>query len=84
MTRGFTHEISTVWLPKQDILKDNTRWHTNMDVGNLARPHPLGEELQVINEPLRKGESVFSTDKHPDRLFNTKCSALNTYDFEQH
>jgi hypothetical protein len=34
------HEISTLWLLKQDLNNANTRHHANMDRGNLTEYHP--------------------------------------------
>lgn len=33
-----THEISSAWLPKQDLNDSNTSWHPNVDGRNLTRP----------------------------------------------
>ena len=35
-----THEISTIWLPKQDLHNDCTNWRDNMDGGNLTGSCP--------------------------------------------
>lgn len=46
-----THEISTTWLPIQDMHNDHTICHTNMDGGNLIR--------STYRQSLREGKSVF-------------------------
>lgn len=44
-----THELSTIWLPKQDLNNDNTSRHIQVRQGKLHQVPPLDEELQGIN-----------------------------------
>jgi hypothetical protein len=35
----YTHDISTIWLPKQDPYEDITNWSSNLDRRNLTEPY---------------------------------------------
>lgn len=45
---------------------------------------PFTDEDLLVIGVLRERDSTFSGDKPPDRLSNSKWSALNTYTYEQH
>lgn len=42
---SYTHEISVVWFPKQDIDINITRWYVKMDGRKSHMPQPLEEDL---------------------------------------
>lgn len=69
---SYTHEISTIWLPNQDL--DNTSWHSNMEgesvMGLYLRQSATTQLIHV------ERELVFPWEELPIWLFNTRWSAL--------
>lgn len=62
---------------------DTTRWHANVDGGNIPRHHPQMQKYWPV-VAAHKEELVFSRDEPPDDLSNPEQSALNIYSYKQH
>lgn len=62
---SYTHEIITIWSPKQDQQNDNTSWCIKADWGNLTRPN---SEMRRNLCLLREGELNFPSGEPPGRL----------------
>lgn len=65
--RSYTHKVSSEWLPKQDLNKDNTNKHATMEWAISPGPSPrqrIGnkgtEEKRAVGE-----EMVFPREKPP-------------------
>lgn len=50
---NFTHVTSTIWLPEQDLNKDNTSWHANMERRAVMA---LDKEQDTTNERWEQEE----------------------------
>lgn len=71
MTRSYIHDIVS-----QTSTKTTLNWHANYIVRKIFKkssPQTCKYWLQ------QEGELVFSRDKHPDRLCNSKWSTINIY-----
>jgi hypothetical protein len=72
--RNYTHEVSSTWIPKHDMSKDETNNPANIE-GECSRGLSLDEELHATKGMLNTRDTVFPKEA-PCRLSNTKWSSL--------
>lgn len=71
------HQVSTTWLPKQNLSNDNSSRHAVVDGEISWRPSYMKNHR---HEGLpRQGELTGPQDEAPDGLSTSKCSALKSY-----